>query len=193
MTDLLTRIEGRDLKAAAASVLDMDNERLMEFALRDPDIFRHVAEGYLSALLPQPAVPEGWRDFVQGVADARNGEGMFWAGLMQDQDVIDRMGDAAVALLAASPSPPAEAWDDPNKADLWWVEDDPETGFNDAEDAYDHGNGCGPDVGIVRLMRANKLPDVWATHDGKNVVCFHTEAEADAFLAALPTPPKETD
>jgi len=62
----------------------------------------------IMALLP--SLPDGWVDFVQGVADARNGEGMFWTtpDRDQDQDVIDRMGDAAVAMLAARPTPPTE-------------------------------------------------------------------------------------
>lgn len=67
----------------------------------------------IMALLP--SLPDGWVDFVQGVADARNGEGMFWTtpDRDQDQDVIDRMGDAAVAMLAARPTlPTASGWDD---------------------------------------------------------------------------------
>lgn len=106
----------------------------------------------------------------------------------------------AVQDLALLPALPP-GWDDPNKADLWWVSDDPEEGHFNVEEAYDHGNGGSPEIGIVHLERGKRLSDVWAVRvvltrdedgepDDTEVQCFHTKAEAEA---ALPTPPTETE
>lgn len=81
----------------------------------------------------------------------------------------------------------------PNVADLWWVHDDPEAGYDDADEAFEYGNGYGPEPGIVQLQRARRLPNVWATRivltrdedgepDDTEVRCFHTKAEAEAAI-----------
>lgn len=81
----------------------------------------------------------------------------------------------------------------PNFGDLWWVDDDPELGHDDAYEAFEYGNGGGPEPGIVQLQRARRLPNVWATRivltrdedgepDDTEVRCFHTKAEAEARL-----------
>lgn len=121
------------------------------------------------ALLPQPAVPEGWVETVEAVTReltwARDVGDLYQRGqartpMAMGRELKRRMDDC-IALLAASPSPPAETWDD--------------AAVERAAEAF---------------YTANTAPHgQWRANDHKPLWI----ASMRAALAALPTPPKESD